>query len=127
MKAGEGFKLLDDFEIVGTVDNTRDAFQQVQHKINTLEKEVVEEEEDQTMPCNLLEAQEKRKELLKDLERIRANERGIMGTMKSSEKPTSEIMRAKTVEFRELSDITPTSPGFKKLQTTLNGEQKPLQ
>ena len=69
-----------------------------------------------------MEAQEKRKELLKNLERIRANERGIMGTMKSSEKPTSEIMHAKTLEVQHHSDISPTSPGFKRLKTTLNGE-----
>lgn len=26
LKAGEGFKLLDDFEVIGVVDNTRDAY-----------------------------------------------------------------------------------------------------
>ena len=37
-KAGEGFKLLDDYEIVGTVDNTREAFKKIEDKIEEIDE-----------------------------------------------------------------------------------------
>ena len=43
-KTGQGHKFLDDFEALGVVDQSRDAFKAIIAKIETIEEEVYEEQ-----------------------------------------------------------------------------------